>query len=160
MKKLFYMILPVLIAVSGVNIVYGFQNDPVLQKQRDRLTVQRDYSLLYVQSLEKCVPYEKVYTLTELNGVRKINGKKDGVCNETLEMTDKDGNPDISVVCNYPVIQLAEVGESYRKLIGAEEKYLINTTIENGLNGIYKIVHKYNDTVITQPNYFFCEIVK
>ena len=64
----------------------------------------------------------------------------------------------MKIVCDYPKLQLHEIADSYKKLFEAEKKYKINTTVVRGLNGIYKVVHKYNDTVITQPNYFFCKV--
>ncbi len=129
-----------------------------LQKQRDRLAIQKEFSEEYVQALETCSPFERSYSLIELNGERKIVGETNGYCTETIEITDKNNSQDMKIVCDYPKLQLHEIADSYKKLFEAEKKYKINTTVERGLNGIYKVVHKYNDTVITQPNYFFCKV--
>ncbi len=143
---------------GGFAAAGDFDGGLELQKQRDRLGIESDYSKEYVDALETCAPFEKEYSLTTLNGIRRLSDTKGGSCNETVTITDKNGKSDITIVCNYPKGQLPEVVESYRKLLDAEKKYLITRNIKKGGNGIYKIEHSFNDKVITQPNYFFCKV--
>ena len=84
MNKYLTLILSIAVVGACANAVFAFRNDPVWQKERDRLMLQKDYSAVYAKSLETCAPYEKDYNLTELNGTRRINGMKDGFCNETI----------------------------------------------------------------------------
>lgn len=160
MKKCFNLMLSLLIISLSAGAVFAFRNDPVWQKERDRLMVQKDYSLVYAKSIETCSPYEKTYDLTELDGTRRINGMKDGFCNETILLKDKENKADSLITCDYPKEKLAEIGQHYRRLLSAEDNFTINLKEEKTESGIYKITRTFDDVDYVQPTYYYCKMQK
>ena len=160
MNKYLTLILSIAVVGACANAVFAFRNDPVWQKERDRLMLQKDYSAVYAKSLETCAPYEKDYNLTELNGTRRINGMKDGFCNETILLKDKDGAADSIINCNYPKEKLSEIADYYKRIVPAEDKYLIDTKEEATESGLYKIIRSFDGVDYVQPTFYYCEMKK
>lgn len=158
MLKLISLFAAIAVVFACAGTVFAMRNDPVLQKERDRLIVQKDYSSTYAASLEGCAPYEKTYDLTELNATRRLNGIKEGGCSETILYTDKENKPDSMVFCEYPQDKLKEIAASYKRLISAEDNFVVKSLEQKTESGLYKITRTFDGVDYVQPTFYYCKV--